>query len=469
MRTAMRRSLIVFFSIVGMQSAAAADQWGEAKATAETLIGAALNSDRGYDIIESLTTEVGPRLAGSAADPVAVAWAQDTFTKLGFERVRTQAVALEGWVRGQERVELLSPFAQKLQVTTLGGSIATPKDGLTGEIVPFLTVDDLTNAPAEAIEGKVVYLSQKMTRTQDGSGYGPANRNRRLGAIEAGRKGAQAVLIRSIGTDSHRLPHTGQMASYVPDATPIPAAAMSNPDADLLDRILSRGEPVTVSITLRPRALGGVTTHNVIADVLGREKPEEVVVIGAHLDSWDLGTGAVDDGAGVGIVMAAASLIKDLPLPPKRTIRVVLFGAEEVGYFGAKVYQQLAVGTLDKHVIAAESDFGAGRIWAIASRVHEDKVPAFKNLMRVLEPLGINYRNNQGRGGPDVWRLGQNGVPLASLMQDGRDYFDLHHTADDTFDKVDPANIRQNVAAYAAFAYLMAEVDVDWRSANVSN
>lgn len=433
-------------------------------AQAKALIETAMGTDLGYEIIESLTTEVGPRLAGTSGDTRAVAWAEAKLNALGFDKVWKEPVALEGWVRGTEQARIAAPYDQPLHITTLGGSVATKEGGITAQVVHFESVDDLMEADPKDVAWKIVFLSQRMTRTQDGSGYGAAIRNRRLGAIEAGRKGALAVLIRSIGTDSHRLPHTGQMASSDPNIPPIPAAAMSNPDADLLERVLSRGKPTAITLSLRPRKLGGITTYNVIGEMTGSEKPDEVVVIGAHLDSWDLGTGAVDDGAGIGIVTAAAKIIGDLKDRPKRTIRVVMFGAEEVGYFGAYAYLEAHKDEMDKHIIAAESDFGARKIWAISSRVHEDKVSTFKALMRPLVSLGINYRNNRGYGGPDVGRLAKYNVPLTSLNQNGSDYFDLHHTADDTFDKIDAADIRQNVAAYAAFAYLMAEADVNWRA-----
>ncbi|MEO0411851.1 MAG: M20/M25/M40 family metallo-hydrolase [Pseudomonadota bacterium] len=468
MRNTLRLIALSLLATWAALHGAAAQDFSAEQATAKALIETAMSTDLGYEIIESLTTEVGPRLVGTLGDRRAVSWAEAKLKALGFDKVWTEPVALQGWVRGAEQARIVAPYDQPLQITTLGGSVATKAGGIAAEVIQFESVDDLMVADAKDVAWKIVFLSQRMTRTQDGSGYGVANRNRRLGAIEAGRKGALAVLIRSIGTDSHRLPHTGQMAAYEPTIPPIPAAALSNPDADLLERVLSRGMPTAVSLNLQPRNLGGVTTYNVIGDMTGTQNPEQIVLIGAHLDSWDLGTGAVDDGAGIGIVTAAAKLIGNMKERPKRTVRVVMFGAEEVGLIGARAYMKAHEDTLDNHIVAAESDFGARKIWAIASRVHDDKAPVFADLMRVLRPLGVNYRGNAAYGGPDVGMLAKKNVPLASLMQDGSDYFDLHHTADDTFDKIDPADIRQNVAAYAAFAYLMADVDVNWRAANTA-
>lgn len=465
----LKNTLLILTLILAASPTRAQEQWAlpeQAADTARNLIDTALNSTLGYDVIESLTTEVGPRPAGSKADAVGVAWAQAKLKALGFDKVWVEPVELEGWARGAETARVVAPFEQPLALTTLGGSVATPKKGITAQIIALRSIQDLQEADAKDVKGKIVFLTQKMVRAQDGSGYGSANRNRRLGASEGARKGAVAVLIRSIGTDTHRLPHTGQMADYPSDVTAIPAAAISNPDADLLERILARGEPVKVYLNVSPRSLGGITTYNVIGEILGTTYPEQKVLIGAHLDSWDLGTGAIDDGAGVGIVTAAATLIGRLETRPKRTIRVVLFGAEEVGLIGARAYMTAHQSDLKNHVVAAESDFGARKIWAISPRVHADKVPHFKQIARVLSPLGINYRNNEGRGGPDVGMLISAGVPLTSLSQDGSDYFDLHHTGDDTFDKIDLADIQQNVAAYAAFAYLMAQVDVNWRTSD---
>jgi Zn-dependent M28 family amino/carboxypeptidase len=435
----------------------------DARATAEALIATALESPLAYDITESLTTEVGPRLAGTTAEARARAWAVAKLEELGFANVREEPFEMPGWERGEEKAEVVSPYPQRLAAAALGGSVATPEGGIEAEVAYLADFDTLMETPEGALAGKIAFIDGRMTRTQDGSGYGPANRKRRQGAVEAARRGAVAVLIRSVGTDSHRVPHAGGMGAPEEGVPAIPAAALSNPDADLLARMLARPDPVTVRLVLTPRSTGTVASGNVVAEVVGREAPDEVVVIGAHLDSWDLGTGAIDDGAGVGITVAAARLIADLPTPPRRTIRVVLFGAEEVGIHGANAYVATHADELGRHVIAAESDFGAGAVWRLDTGVGESALPKAAAIARVLGPLGVALGANDSEGDADIGPMHARGVPAVSLQQDGTSYFDLHHTADDTFDKIAPTDLRQNVAAYAAFAYLAAELPGDFR------
>jgi Zn-dependent M28 family amino/carboxypeptidase len=244
----------------------------------------------------------------------------------------------------------------------------------------------------------------------------------------------------------------------------IPVMAISNPDADQLRRLHARGEPLTLRLQSEAGFQGEVRSGNVILDLVGREKPEEIVLIGGHLDSWDLGTGAIDDGAGVAITTAAAALIAQLPERPKRTIRVVMFGAEEVGLLGARAYAKDHADEAAQHVLATESDFGAGTIWQLVSNVNVAANPVIDAIGRLLAQLDIVRGGSDVRGGgPDIVPLAAAGVPTVRLNQNGRDYFDLHHTPDDTLDKIDPRNLAQNVAAYAALAWLAAELDVNFR------
>jgi carboxypeptidase Q len=265
------------------------------------------------------------------------------------------------------------------------------------------------------------------------------------------------VLIRSIGTDHDRLPHTGTLR-YADDVPQIPAAALSQPDADNLALQLQTGQTVRFRLYLTCRLEAEMrTSANVLAEVLGREKPDEVVLLAAHLDSWDLGTGALDNGAGCAIIAAAAQLIGQLPQPPRRTIRVLLTANEEFGLSGARAYAEKYQAELGSHVAALESDFGAGRLWALRSLVKEDKVPLVRAWAELLAPLGIVYRDNSARGGADLSALAAARIPLFDLRQDGTAYFDYHHTANDTLDKVVPAELQQNVAGYATLVYLLAE------------
>ncbi|MEW9797990.1 M20/M25/M40 family metallo-hydrolase [Alteromonas sp. CYL-A6] len=419
----------------------------------------ALKSDLAYTILESLTTEVGPRLAGSPGDARAVDWAINKFQELGFDKVYKEPVTFNRWVRGKETAEVVAPFPQPVVVTALGNSIGTGEDGITAEIVHFNTFDDLVAADAAQVKDKIVFISYKMGKTRDGSSYGKAVTARSKGASVAGEKGAKAIVIRSIGTDDDRLAHTGNM-NYLPDVTQIPAAAMSNPDADLLLNMLKRG-PVTFKLTLTSSPGDEYTSYNVIGEITGKSKPDEVVVIGGHLDSWDLGTGAIDDGAGVAITMAAAKLIAEQGRP-ERTIRVVLWAAEEIGLVGARAYADAHADEMDKHITAAESDFGAGPIWSVDWSSANDSEPMVDQMMSVLAPLNVARGEPKATGGPDLWPLRGLGMSTFSLRQDGTDYFDLHHTANDTLDKVNPDELAQNVAVYVVFTYMTANVDGDF-------
>ncbi len=422
----------------------------------------ALSGSYGYDITESLTTEIGQRLAGSPEEAKARDWAVEKFKSVGLTNVRIEEFDVPGWVRGVETAEILSPFPQKLEITALGGSSPTPESGIEAEIAYFPTFEDLEAAPMGGLEGKIVFVSGRMTKAHDGAGYGPANRKRQLGATEASKRGALAVVIRSVGTDSHRFPHTGQMR-YRDNVEPIPIGALSAPDADQLERILKRGETITLKLVMTPRSTGTLTSGNVVGDIVGSEKPEEIILIGGHLDSWDLGTGAVDDAAGVGITLGAAQILLEAGLKPKRTIRVVAFGSEEVGLVGAFAYANRHKDNLQNHVLASESDFGAGPIYALRTSVKGPARAELENIQKAIAHLGIKMEEGETSGGPDIIPLFRAGVPAIRLQQNGFDYFDLHHTHDDTFDKIVPEEMAQNVAAWATMIWMASEADVDFR------
>lgn len=426
----------------------------------------AIGNTTGYKIVESLTTEVGPRLAGSPAEARARDWAVEKLSSLGFENVRIEEFKVPLWQRGTESAQVLSPFPQSLTITALGGSVSTGPEGVEGEIITFTSLSALSSADKDDVSGKIVFIDETMTRTQDGSGYSVAAKKRRETAYEAHRLGAKAALIRSVGTSSHRFAHTGQMHRANNDdlVDSVPTAALSAPDADQLARMQERGLPVILKLVLETQIQPASISGNVIAEIVGREKPEEIVLIGAHLDSWDLGTGAIDDGAGVGIVVGAAKLILDsLARAPKRTIRVVLFGAEEVGLVGAKAYAERHADQLENHIVGTESDFGAGDIWRFDTRFGEKALAITEEFTQALKPLGIAPGNNTASGGPDMLYIRQAGVPVVTLAQNGWDYFDLHHTPNDTLDKIGVSDLDQNIAAFAVFTYLAAETDAYFR------
>lgn len=424
---------------------------------------AAMGGTQAFDWVERLTTEVGPRLAGSEGELRAREWAVAQLTGLGFDNVHVEPFEIDGWERGGEVARVISPFPQPLTITALGGSVATAAGGLEADVVVFESLGALERAVDGSLAGKIAYVGHAMQGTQDGSHYGHFGALRRTGASIAASKGAVGLMIRSIGTDSHRMPHTGSM-SYSSDVPKIPAAALSNPDADQIERMASRGVTIRVAMTLTPRFTGRVPSGNVIADILGTDHPEEYVVIGGHLDAWDLATGAIDDGAGVAITLETARHILASGQRPKRTIRLILWGAEEVGLLGGCAYAQRHSETLRNHVAATESDFGAGRIWKITSRVSPAAKPLVDIIAELVEPLGVTPGPNTVAGsGPDLTPLVKLGMPSFRFMQDGRDYFDLHHTPDDTLDKIEPAAMDQNVAAFLVFTWLAANSSVnDW-------
>lgn len=425
-------------------------------ATAAQLRDQALADDTGWKVVESLTTEIGPRIAGSEADARAVAWAEAKFKALGFDKVWKEPVTFPKWERRSEHAAVTGKNPQPLQITALGGS---PGGTVEAEVVRFADLAALQAAPAGSLKGKIAFVDYQMLPFRDGRDYGRGGAIRSKGPSEAIRKGAVGFLMRSAGTDSHRVPHTG-ITRFDEGLTPVPSAALSVPDADQLARLLARGS-TTVKVALDCGWDGTATSYNVIGEITGRSLPKEVVVIGGHLDSWDLGTGAVDDGAGVGITMAAGHLIGQLKQAPKRTIRVIAFANEEQGLYGGKAYAEAHAKDVALHQLAAESDFGAGRIYAFntGSPNPEGSREATKQIAEVMKPLGIEYQADKGGPGPDVGPLAAKGGAWAWLAQDGSDYFHLHHTADDTLDKIDPKALAQNVAAYAVFAYLAAEAD----------
>ncbi|MFK7974555.1 MAG: M20/M25/M40 family metallo-hydrolase [Halioglobus sp.] len=445
-----------------------ADAWLNSAQTAsavEQLLEEAQKDNQAYDILTSLTTEVGPRLAGSEAEARARDWAVQKMQSLGLANVRIEPFTVPLWVRGIERAEITSPFPQPLVITALGGSVSTGPDGIEAEVVSFPNLEALKKASPDQVGGRIVFVDEVMARSRDGSGYSAAVGKRYQATHLTERLGGRAALIRSVGTNSHRFAHTGHMGSVEDGASRgVPSAALSAPDADQLQRALGYGKTVKVKMTVTPQLRPPSPSGNVVGEIVGSESPQEIVLVAAHLDSWDLGTGAVDDGAGVGIVLGAvAALQKFSPKPPRRTIRIVLFGAEEVGLIGAKAYAQKHAGEVGNHIIGTESDFGAGDIWRLDTRFGKGKETLANAVAQHFAPLNISLGNNEATGGPDMKHLREAGMPVVTLLQDGSDYFDLHHTPNDTLDKVPPNALDQNVAAYAAFLYLVANASVEFR------
>jgi len=432
-------------------------------ANAEQLRDAALHDDSAFEFVEGLTTDVGERLAGGDNDLKAREWVIAKFKALGFDKVWTEPVTYPKWVRRSEHGEILAPFPQPLALTALGNSPATPAGGLTAEIIGFDSFDALKAADPASVRGKIVFVGARMRAFRDGHDYGIGSTVRTKGPALASHMGAAAFLLRSAGTDNNRLPHTG--VTNFAGATPIPAAAVSAPDAEQIERMLKSGQPVSIRLALDCGIEGEYTGANVIAELRGAKKPDEYFVMGGHLDSWDPGTGAIDDAAGIGIAVGAAHAIAALPHRPARSIRVVAFANEEAGLWGGKAFAQAHKAQIAKAVLGSESDAGADRIWKITASVKPQARGAIAQIAEVLKPLGVEYDAAAiGNGGSDLSAVHAVGMAAVSLHQDATRYFDWHHTANDTLDKIDPEQLRQNVAVYAVTAYLAAQANGDFGS-----
>jgi carboxypeptidase Q len=427
----------------------------------------AATDELAYEIVERLTREVGARQGGTAAEQRARDWAMKKLSAMGFSNVREDSFMMPTWVRGVEKASILSPRRMELSITALGNSGSTGAKPLKGEIAYFRTFDDLTAATDMQVKGKIVFLDHDMTRTQDGSSYGYFGRARFQGPNVAAKKSALAIIVRSAGTADHDHPHTGN-TNFDAGITPIPAAAISNVDAEMLFSIhvnatkylkanraafkLTRQVapmayyfvPTTLQMTLTPKNLGQQKSGNVIAELTGSNPALPPILIACHLDSWDLATGAIDDASGCGIITAAASYMKG---QNTRTIRILWAGAEEVGIWGGKAYGEKYAD--QPHALAMESDFGADRVWAVDFNLPESAKALQERIARRLALIGITPRKEKAGGGADIGPIiAKQGLGVIDLQQDGTRYFDIHHNATDTIAVIDKAQLRQNVVAW---------------------
>lgn len=423
--------------------------------TVEMRADSALESDTAaWDFTEGLTTEIGPRLAGTEAEKRAREWAAAWLTDKGFENVAIEPFTMDTWERGKETAMVMAPFAQPMHITALGNSASTGDKGLEAEVVYLPSYAALQALPAGSLKGKIAFISHDMRPTQDGSGYGFAGPARWTGPSVAASKGAVATIIRSIGTDNHRNPHAGG-TTFADGVKPTPAGALSNPDADQLERIFirARGEPVRMKLVLTPRNVGKTQSGNVVGEIVGSDPTLPPVLLACHLDSWDLGTGAIDDGAGCGIAAAAAlNVAKDFQ--PLRTVRVLFAGAEETGLWGSKAYAAAHAG--ERIGVAYESDFGADRIWRFDSNFADTNPDLHQRIGQAVARFGVATGTVVAQGGADINIAREQDAAIIDLNQDGTRYFDLHHTPDDTLDKIDPAQLRQNVAVWTQVTGILA-------------
>ena len=427
---------------------------------------AALASDYAYRQLAHLSNNIGPRLSGSPQAQTAVEYVAAELRKLGLE-VQLEKVMVPHWVRGEETAALtdypgMAPnTTQKIVLTALGGSVATPNEGLTAEVVVVNDFDELQALGRDGVAGKIVLFNAKFDQQLADNGYaGPAYGQaviyRGIGASAAARLGAVAALNRSAGGADYRLPHTGALR-YADDAPKIPAAAVTSEDAETIAHLAGEGK-VRMHLVLTPQTLPDAVSYNVIADLKGSEHPEQIVIVSGHLDSWDLGRGAIDDGAGVVVAMQTAQLLKQLKLRPQRTLRVIAWMNEENGQMGARTYAQDHKDDFANHFAAIECDLGAGHPLGFYAQGKPELLTVLQPLATILQSQGAGVTRMVDETGTDVAPLGEAGVPTFAPIQDSRTYFNYHHTAADTLDKVNPKELQENCAVVAALAYTLASM-----------
>jgi carboxypeptidase Q len=422
---------------------------------------AAFSSDYAWHQLEHLTENIGPRPAGSPQAQAASDYVASELRKLGLD-VHLEEARVSHWVRGEEKAELVefpgqsAQVTQKIILTTLSGGTATPAEGITADVIVVHSFEELNALGRDKVAGKIVLFNVRFdTRRAQGGfafdAYGEAVVYRGKGGQAVAALGGAASLVRSVGGAEYRLPHTG--FSY---PAPVPAAALAAEDADLVEHLAAQGR-VRMHLTLTPQHLPDTTGYNVVADLKGSEHPEEIVVVSGHLDSWDLGRGAIDDGAGVVISMATAEVIQRLHIRPRRTLRVIAWMDEENGGGGHQAYGKSHAAEMVNHVAALESDAGAGHPLGFSAKMSPAALAALHPIVNVLQPIGATViRPTNVSPGSDIEPLVDAGVPGIGIIQDGRKYFDYHHTAADTLDKVDPQELRENAAAMAVMGYALA-------------
>ena len=427
---------------------------------------AALESEYAYSRLAYLSDNIGPRLSGSPQAQAAVEYVASELRKLGLE-VQLEKVMVPHWVRGEETGALteypgMAPnTTQKIVLTALGGSVATPADGLTADVVVVNNFDELQALGRERVAGKIILFNAKFDQQLADNGfagqaYGQAVIYRGIGASAAAKLGAVAALNRSAGGANYRLPHTGALR-YADDAPKIPAAAVTAEDAETIAHLAGQGK-VRMHLVLTPQTLPDAVSYNVIGDLKGSEHPEQIVIVSGHLDSWDLGRGAIDDGAGVVVAMQTARLLRQLHMRPKRTLRVIAWMNEENGLMGARTYQTDHLSDIANHFAAIETDLGAGHPMGFYAQGKPGILTLLQPLAVILQSQGAGVTRSAEETGSDVSLLGAAGVPTFAPIQDSRTYFNYHHTAADTLDKVNPRELQENCAVVAALAYTLASM-----------
>jgi carboxypeptidase Q len=434
-------------------------------AVMERLRDAAIQDPYAFNELRHLTDNIGPRLSGSPQAQNAVNYVAAEMRAQGAEVILEKA-KVPHWVRGAEAGEMVSwpgqtqGTSQKVVLTALGGSVATPEEGLTAEVVVVDNWKQLHSLPDGAVKGKILLFNHVFDKALAAQGdglnaYAGGVVYRGAGPIAGAAVGAAAVLVRSVGGADFRLPHTG-MTQYAPNMPKIPAAAVTAEDADLLKHLTSQG-PVKLHLTLTPQTLPDVESYNVIADLKGTEHPEQLIIVSGHLDSWDLGTGAIDDGAGVAVSMQVIHLLKELGIHPRRTVRFIAWMSEEEGSEGAAAYMTDHKAEIANHIGAIESDLGADHPSGIFYAGRRELGQWLRPVGQVLDPIGAEGLVSAPETGEDIAGLTENGVPSFAPVQDSRFYFNYHHTAADTIDKVDLRHLNENAAVVTVLAYALAD------------
>jgi hypothetical protein len=429
-----------------------------AQSTADAIIARELQTSRAYETLSHITDDIGARLSGSKGAARAVAWTTQQFREWGIP-VSNEPVKVPHWVRGREEAHLVSPANHRIVLTAIGGSVATPSAGITADVIEVNSFDELKTLGTAKLRGRIVFfnnpINMELVRAHRAfEAYGLAVAYRGAGASRAAEYGAKAVVIRSVGSASLRSPHTGAL-HYDPKQPKIPAAAMTAEDAMLIHRLLARGKRVRMHLVLTPKTLPDADSANVIAEIRGSVKPEEIVLIGAHLDSWDLATGAIDDGSGVAMVMETMRLLKEMKLTPHRTIRAVLFMNEENGLRGGLQYAKDH--RKEKHVAAIETDAGGAAPTGFTTTLKGEALTALETRTKALAAVSSNRFEIADEAGADIGPLTALGVPSFGLVPEPLHYFDYHHSNADTLDKVDPKELAQDTAAIAALVWILSE------------
>lgn len=460
----MRHAVTTLFLLATLASANAAEPQ---LSPAERIVRHELASSRTWDVISHLCDRIGPRLSGTRQAEAAVRWTTETFRSWGID-VRNEPIMVPVWIRGAEEAILVSHFDQRIVLTTLGGSVATPPAGISADVIEVRSFDEIT-ARKDEVRGKIVLFNVPMDLEKVRAGrafeaYGEAVVYRGQGASRAAEHGAVAALVRSVASASLRTPHTGAMR-YLEGMPQVPAAAVTTEDADLIHRLLARGDRVTMHLKLTPQTLPDVASANVVAEIRGTDKRDEIVLIGAHLDSWDVGTGAIDNGSGVAVVMETMRLLEVLGLEPRRTVRAVLFMNEENGLRGGRGYAEAHKAEIPLHVAAIEADAGAATPLGFVTTLDEQQIAALRKSLGALQTIGATQLTHSAQTGADTSAVTRAGVPGFGLLPDGRHYFDHHHAPSDTLDKVDPEELKRNAAAMAVLTWTLADMPERFPSA----